>query len=328
MLVTGATGAVGPSVVAALNERGCRVRVLSLNGSPDGLFPAAVDDRRGDVAESSVVESVMQDIDVVIHMAALLHVMNPTTALREKYERINVGGTANVINSAVRAGVKRVVFVSTIAVYGDSCGEILTEDAVPRPQTFYAQTKLSAERLVLNAKTADGRALGTVLRLGAVYGARVKGNYRRLLRSLARDRFIPIGDGMNRRTLIHDRDVGKAVGLVMDTPEAAGDVYNVSDGQIHTLNEIIGTMCTLLGRRLPRISLPTGPVRFVAGCMEDVARLVGGRPFISRSAIDKYTEDMAVDSHRIQSALGFAPDFDLRAGWKLTIEEMRKNGEL
>jgi len=89
----------------------------------------------------------MQDIDAVIHMAALLHVVNPPPALREEYERVNVGGTANVINSAVRAGVKRVVFVSTIAVYGDSFGEILTEDAVPQPQTFYAQTKLSAERL-------------------------------------------------------------------------------------------------------------------------------------------------------------------------------------
>jgi len=81
-----------------------------------------------------------------------------------------------------------------------------------------------------------------------VYGARVKGNYRRLLRSLVRDRFIPIGDGMNRRTLIHDRDVGKAAVLVMNAPAAAGHVYNVSDGQIHTLNEIIGTMCNCSGR--------------------------------------------------------------------------------
>jgi len=88
-----------------------------------------------------------------------------------------------------------VLSLHTIAVYGQSDGRILTEDTPPDPETFYARTKLAAERIVLEAKGADGGQIGTVLRLGAVYGSRIKGNYQRLVQSLARGRFIPVGNG-------------------------------------------------------------------------------------------------------------------------------------
>ena len=78
--------------------------------------------------------------------------------------------------------------------------------ATLQPDTFYAQTKLAAEQIVLNARRAEGQPLGTVLRLGAVYGSRIKGNYRQLLKALAKRRFVPIGQGQNRRTLVYDRD--------------------------------------------------------------------------------------------------------------------------
>ena len=83
------------------------------------------------------------------------------------------------------AGVKRVVLFSTIAVYGQADGQVLNELSPTQPDTFYAQTKLSAEQIVLNSRGADGQQLGTVLRLGAVYGSRIKGNYERLMRALA-----------------------------------------------------------------------------------------------------------------------------------------------
>ena len=110
------------------------------------------------------------------------------------------------------------VLFSTIAVYGNSNGQILTEDTPVQPNTFYARTKLAAEKIVLNARGADGQPLGTVLRLGAVYGSRIKGNYERLVRALARHRFIPIGNGLNRRTLVYDKDVGRAAALAVSNP--------------------------------------------------------------------------------------------------------------
>lgn len=324
ILVTGATGAVGPRVVTALIDAGYQVRTLSLDSPPLGIWPKGVESLKGDVTDPNAVQSAMMGVDTVIHMAALLHIVNPSTELKDKYEKVNVGGTATVTQIAIKENVKRILYFSTIAVYGESGGQILDERTTPKPNTFYENTKLAAEKIILDAKRSDGQPLGTVLRMGAVYGSRIKGNYRQLLKALAKGRFIPIGRGQNRRTLIYDRDVARAAVLAAEHPAAAGKIFNVTDGQFHTLNEIIAVMCRTLGRRCPRISVPVAPVQFAVGVLEDSARLLGRKFPIGRATIDKYTEDIAVDGSLIQKELGFVPQYDLRAGWEETIREMRE----
>jgi UDP-glucose 4-epimerase len=328
VLVTGATGAVGPRVVSALHEAGHRVRTLSLDAPPLGAWPGGVDARLGDVTDSAAVQTAMAGVDGVIHLAALLHIVNPPPELRPRYERINIGGTENVVTAALRAGVTRLVFFSTIAVYGPSGGGVLTEDSPLRPDSFYARTKADAERIVLAARRADDVPLGSVLRLGAVYGARIKGNYRRLLLALARGRFLPIGPGTNRRTLVYDRDVAQAALVALRHPAAAGQIFNVTDGQFPTMDAIIATLCAALGRRPPRLTLPACPIRSLAGLLEDGARLFGRTAPIVRATIDKYTEDVAVDGARFCTQTGFSPNYDLAAGWRETVAEMRRFGEL
>jgi nucleoside-diphosphate-sugar epimerase len=322
-LITGATGAIGPRVVEALHHARYQIRTFSLDSPAGGLFPPHVEVVIGDVAGEAAVKSVMRGVDVVVHMAALLHITNPPTELRERYERINVGGTASVIQSAISAGVKRVVLFSTIAVYGQANGEVLDEQSPTRPDTFYAQTKLAAEEIVMSAKNVDGQPLGTVLRLAAVYGSRIKGNYEQLTRALAHHRFIPIGNGLNRRTLVYDKDVGRAAVLAVSHPAAAGRVFNVTDGGFHTLNEIIESICSALGRKPPRWSLPVGPMRVFSSLLDKGSRAMGIKPPITRELIDKYTEDIAVDGSRIQKELGFMRQYDLKTGWEETIREMR-----
>ena len=157
------------------------------------------------------------------------------------------------------------------------------------------------------------------MRLGAVYGSRIKGNYERLTHALARNRFIPIGKGLNRRTLVYDKDVGRAAALAVSHPAAVGRVFNITDGEIHTLNEIIESICSALGRKPPRLSLPVGPTRIVAGLIEKGAHTFGIKSPITRASIDKYTEDIAVDGSLIQKELGFVPQYDLKTGWEETI---------
>jgi len=111
--------------------------------------------------------------------------------------------------------------------------------------------------------------------------------------------------------------------LAVQHPNAAGKVYNVSDGHFHTLKEIIAAICQALGRTPPRFSLPVGPVRLAAGILEDAGRMIGFKSPVGRATIDKYTEDIAVDSQLIQRELGFKPQYDLIAGWQETIREMR-----
>ena len=322
VLVTGATGTIGPRVVHALYQAGYQIRTFSVDAPTVAISPQNVEVLIGDVTEKANIQSAMQGVDAVVHMAALLHIVNPLPELREKYESINVGGTATVVDAAMKAGVKRIVLFSTIAVYGPSDGCVLNEMSPTHPDTLYAQTKRTAEQIVLSAKGTDGQSLGTVLRLGAVYGSRIKGNYERLTYALARNRFIPIGSGLNRRTLVYDKDVGSAAVLAVSHSFAAGRVFNVTDGSVHTLNEIIESICSALGRKSPRLSLPVGPTRSLVGFVEKGCHAMGLTPPITREMIDKYTEDIAVDGSFIQKELGFVPQYDLKSGWEETIREM------
>lgn len=329
VLVTGATGAIGSRVVQVLNKAGSKVRTLSRNPPERGLFPEEVDVRIGDIVDAAGVRSAMRDVDVVVHLAALLHIVNPLVALRQEYQRVNLYGTATVVEAARQAGVRRIVYVSSIGVYGPSSdGRVLTEATEPRPDTFYAESKLAGENLVMAVRRPDGEPLGTVLRLGAVYGSRLKGNYYRLVKSLSAGRFIPIGRGLNRRTLIYDRDVAQAVLIAAHHPDAAGRIYNVTDGQFYTVDGIIKAICQALGRTPPRLFVPLAPLRFIISLLQDCAEYLGIRSPIIRATVDKYTEDIAVAGSRIQEELGFAPKYDLWTGWQETIYEMRQTGSL
>jgi UDP-glucose 4-epimerase len=315
-------------VVEAFRAAGHSVRTLSIDPPPARAWPDDVETLTGDVTDGSAVRAAMQGAESVIHLAALLHVENPPPALQDRYERINVGGTAAVVAAAIQAGVRRVVFFSTIAVYGRSNGRILTEDTPPCPDTFYARTKLAAEEIVLTAKDANGRPMGTVLRLGAVYGSKMKGNYRRLVHALAKGPFIPIGNGSNRRTLVYDRDVARAAVLAAVHPDAADRMFNVTDGQFHTMRSIIETLCGALDRRPPLLALPARPVRILAGFLEDCTRICGLRSPVVRATIDKYTEDMAVDGRRFCTQIGFVPQYNLAAGWRETVAGMRQSNDI
>jgi len=326
VLVTGATGALGPRIVEGIHQSGYSVRVLAIDPPAPHLFPPSTDFRLGDINDDLAVRSALADVEIVIHMAAMVHMNTISPKILALYERVNVAGTASIINASIKASVRRIVFFSTIAVYGEGHGRILDENSTPQPATPYADTKLRAERLVLSARRPDGRPIGTVLRLASVYGSRVKGNYRRLARALGRRRFIPIGSGLNRRTLVYDRDVAQAALATARHPEAAGRIYNVTDGKIHTINEIILTICEALGREAPLMRLPLGPVTSVADIFDKGNRFLRLGLLDLGLALNKYVEDMAVEGQRIVSEIGFEPKYNLRAGWKESIKEMRETG--
>lgn len=326
VLITGATGAIGPLVVEAFLTAGYSIRTLSIDPPPAGAWPEGVETLSGDITDVSAVQAAVQGVESVVHMAALLHMVNPPDHLLDLYRKINVGGTKNVVESAVKANVRRILLFSTISVYGDTDGRIVNEETLPRPDTLYGRTKLEAEKMVLAAKDKAGNPIGTVLRLAAVYGSRVKGNYRQLLMALERGWFFPIGSGWNRRTVIYDKDVAKAAVLALGHPAAAGRLYNVSDGQYHRLKEMIEAICRALGRLPPRFSLPAAPVRIAIGGFEDALKMISLAPPVTRATIDKYLEDVAVECRLIQKELGFTPGFDLTAGWEEAVREMRCPG--
>jgi nucleoside-diphosphate-sugar epimerase len=314
-LVTGATGAVGPALVRLLLEQDYRVRALVRRRCPTIPSPEAIEVSHGEIDDGNAVRNAMDGIEVVFHLAAKLHIANPGPDLRDEYKRVNVEGTRSVVRAAQHVGAQRLVFFSTINVYGSSRpGEVLDEGSPLRPDSWYAETKAEAERIVLEGTPA------VVLRPAAVYGPGMKGNYRRLAAAVRRRRFIPIGRGDNRRTLIYVNDLASAALLAGNHAGAAGQILNATDGQIHTLRQILEATYRSLGRRPPPFHVPLSAACAGARLVERAAEMVGGEPPITRSAIATLAEDVAVSGAKLKRELGFLPQYDLLGGWRETMQ--------
>ena len=327
-VVTGATGTIGPTLVERLQSAGYQVRVLARRQLQFSLFGSPVQVGVGDICDEVAVGRLMEGADVVFHLAAKLHIPDPPPELHAEYWRVNVEGTRNVVQQAMAARVRRLVYVSTVTVYGSTDGQVVDESAPPRPDTIYSRTKLEGEQVALAAQRADDRPLSVVLRLATVYGPRQKGNFQRLVQALARGRFVPVGDGRNRRTLVYVRDAVEAMLLAAEHPKAAGRVFNVTDGCIHTMRDVLTAICHTLGRPAPRLHVPLPVARAGAAGLECGFALVGRQAPLARSTLDKFVEDASYSGQRIQTELGFRPAYDLEAGWRETIAELRRNGKL
>ena len=327
VLVTGATGALGPSVIRAFNSDGWSIRTLSRTppaaGSPAAGFPHF----QADINDVDALRRAMAGAHAVVHLAALLHVFDRSARVTTEYTRVNVDGTAAVFAAAVDRSIPQVVALSSIAVYGPHAGTV-DEDTAPAPDSPYAASKLEAERLALAARSADGGPVGSVLRLAAVYGPSVKGNYERLVRALARRRFVPVGDGQNKRTLVFEDDAAQAILLAASQPAAKGLTFNVTDGEIHTVREIVAAIARALGRHPPRFRVPAQMALVGVTAMEAVFKAAGMRVPVSRGILDKYLENVAVSGELIRQTLGFEPRWTLDAGWQHTVAELQREGRL
>jgi nucleoside-diphosphate-sugar epimerase len=322
-LVTGATGVIGPQLVRRLIEDGFRVRVLARQPPALGLLPANVEVVNGSITDAEAVRQAVAGVSHVFHLAAKLHINNPSKSLAGQYRTTNVDGARNVAEAARNAGVSRVVFFSSIAVYGPTMpGQVLHESSPALATSLYGSTKREAEEILLSIRRqSDGEPLAVILRIAGVYGSRIKGNYRELVRWLKRGVFVPIGRGENRRTLVYEEDVADAALLAAVHPAAAGRIYNVTDGDVHTFREIVAVICDVLDRDPPGLHVPASLARVCARVLDSGLSLAG-RTGMAAPLVDKLVEDMAVNGRRIQDELGFRPRFDLRNGWEATIPRL------
>ena len=321
-LVTGATGSIGPKLVSALIRRGYRIRVL-VRGTDPGGFAPSVEVFKGRLEDREVLRKATSGADVVFHLAAKLHIVNPTAEQRGEYWSVNVDGTRTLVEAAERVGIRRFVYFSTIAVYGKGHQGLVFDETSPLgPDSWYSETKAEGEQIVL------AKVPAVVLRLAAAYGPDMKGNYPRLVRALARGYFVPIGNGMNCRTVVHEEDVVDAAVIAAEHPRAAGRVYNVTDGHVHSLNAVIAAVCAALGRRPPRAYVPVSLAYVMAGIVEGVWGLGGRSSPIGRTTIAKLLEDVAVLGDRAQQELAFSPQMDLLAGWNDTVAGLRRRGAI
>ena len=238
-LVTGGAGYVGSVLVEELLDTGRRVRVLDslLHGPVPSLL--SVWDRsdlefvRGDVRDPDARRQALEDVDEVVHLAAI--VGDPACSREPDEARdVNLEATRGMLREASRAGVSRFVFASTCSNYGKMNGNSLaTEDWELRPVSLYAETKVAAELEVL-AQSSNG-FVGTCLRLATVYGTSPRMRFDLTVNEFTRDVFsgrdlVVFGEQF-WRPYIHVRDVARGIVTVLDAPKdvVGGAVYNVGE---------------------------------------------------------------------------------------------------
>lgn len=306
LLVTGAAGFLGAEIVRQAATCGWRVRAA------DRRQPEAapnVESVGADILDPATLRPLLSGVAAVIHAAGITPYTAPGADER-LFHRVNVEGTANVVRAAVAAGARHVVLLSSVAVYGGSSRGPCDERTECRPSDAYGRSKLEAERTAAALVQGTPTAL-TMLRLATLFGGG-PGNVRRLAERLAQGRFFWIGDGSNRKSLIHLEDAARACLLAVDQPPAGFAVYNVAAPAI-PMREIVDALAGSLGATLPRWHVPAAAARAVRGLL-GVVPLPGGRRLPGYRLLDRWLADDLYYSGRFAAERGFAPSVSLSEG--------------
>lgn len=290
-LVTGGAGFIGSHLVDALLAAGNKVRVLDdfSSGKAAHLEGAERSGRlevtRADVRDSAAVEAAVMGVDGIFHLAALVSVPLSLAQPRRSFE-INVGGTVNVLEAARAKGVRRVVFASSAAVYGDTPGAAREDETPLRPLSPYAADKLAGEQYC----ALYGRQYGleaAALRFFNVYGRRQDpaSPYSGVISVFAerlrrRDGVTIYGDGKQTRDFVHVSDVAQAMMAAMSAGRAGFTACNIGTGKAVGIDRLLEMLAGIVGWQPPVDRQPArlGDIRHSCADIRRAHELFGYAP--------------------------------------------------
>jgi nucleoside-diphosphate-sugar epimerase len=316
-VVTGAAGFIGAHLVQALAQDGVDVRAADVQPDPGRFRLGTVRYVRVDIRDGDGMAALIEGADTVYHLASA-HL--EVTAGEQHYRAVNVEAAWGLAEACAAAGVRRLVHVSSVGVYGHVESPPAGEDAPTRPQNVYERTKLEGELAVARSAAATGLDL-IVLRPAWVYGPGCR-RMAKLIRSVRTGRFVYIGDGRNLRHPIYVSDVVDSLRLAAQAPtELSGRTYNIAGPQYMELRELVETCARVLEVPPPRHRLP----REVALAAGHAAEMVWGaarrEPPFSRRSLAFFENDNAYDIGAARRDLGFEPRVELEEGVRATVKD-------
>ena len=262
-LITGAAGFLGSSLANQLAHEGHQIRGLDdlSTGDPQALGPD-VHFTRGDMSDRPKLWTLLQEVDVVYHLAARVSVPESILYPRD-YNNVNVGGTVALMEAMRDVGVRRVVLASSGAVYGDLAEQPLKESMTPNPSSPYAVSKLAAEYYVRTIGSLWG--IETVsLRIFNAYGPGqhltashppVVPHY--LKQAQRGGTLVAHGDGNQTRDYVYVDDVVSALVAAATAPNVNGMVVNVGSGKETSISDLIKAVLDVTGSNAEVIYNPT-----------------------------------------------------------------------
>lgn len=310
VLVTGATGFVGRVLCHRLLSNGYCVRGSIQKSIRSHLLVNDV--------EPVVVEPLgsmtpwnhaLADIDIVIHLAARVHVMkDAATDPLAEFRRVNVEGTLNLARQAAEAGAKRFIFISSIKVNGDGTktGMSYTADDVPAPVDPYGISKMEAEQGLRALATETGMEV-VIVRPPLVYGPGVKANFQTMMCWLNKGIPLPLGAIHNKRSLVALDNLVDLIVTCIDHPAAANQTFLAGDGEDLSTTELLQRMAKALGRPARLVPVP-------AKLLEFGAALIGKRDIAQRLC-----GNLQVDISKAREVLGWSPPVSVDEGLRRAV---------
>ena len=305
VLVTGASGFIGRPLVAALLRAGYAVRAVTRRqvSFPDSVEVAIVPDLKNHIDWNPILRGV----DIVIHLAGMVHSKVPETAYSE-FDQVNWIATQRLADAAKEVGIDRFVYISSVrAQIGASAAHPVRELDEPCPTNQYGRSKLAAEQAI--------RAAGvpfTIFRPVVIYGPHPKGNMQTIVQ-LAWSSFpLPVADFTSRRSLLGVENLISAIIFALNNPVTIGETYLIADSQPMTIAEILTILRKILGRSLTTVYAPQVIVRLLlmmCGRTDLWSRLSG---------------NMVVDTSKLAS-VGWRPAVDTYTGF---LEMMRAEDDV
>ena len=316
VLVTGGNGFVGRHVVAALQERGDRVRVLALPGEETSwLETRGVDVRRGDVRQPETLAEPVRGVQKLIHLAAMMDVWRP---IRD-YRTVNVSGTENVCRAALTAGVRHLVHMSSSSVYGMGNGRPVDEDFPLAPfKDPYPVSKAEGDALVQHMIAEHGLP-AVIVRPDQIFGPGDHLHFAHMADRIARGRSVIVGSGRNAMPFVYVSDAVQGLLLALDNERALGRAFNITNDERLTQQELLAAIASEVGAEAPRLHLPFRALYIAGWLAERVAGLAGSgrRPPITRLGAAFFGTDNRYSIDRARRELGYRPRVGLREGVRL-----------
>jgi nucleoside-diphosphate-sugar epimerase len=304
-------------VARALVARGDEVRALVRDPAraPDLAGAELV---VGDMTDRASLAAAAEGVDRVFHCAALVG----DWLDRDEIRRVNVDGTANVLDACAGAGVSRLVYISSLAVLGTKHHHG-TDESAPYAKTgdAYSDAKIETERLV----RGDGRVETVVLRPGFVYGPGDRQFLPRLLDSLEARRFVYVGDGSKLLNVVYIDDLVDAILLAADEPNAAGEAYNVTDGTETSLRDFVTFICEESGLPQPTRSLRPRVAWSLTYALEAIAKARRAKeaPLLNRARMKFLYYNQHFSIEKAKRELGYEPRFTYRERLPPTLDWFR-----
>ena len=311
VLITGAGGFIGEHLVLRLAREGYQVRACVHRRYPEISVPSEVQVVEGDVRNRLSMKAAASGCEVIVHLAGKAHAIHEVRADEDEYHAVNVEGTRHVLDGAVAGGARKIIFFSSVKVFGESSQGCIDESASPQPAGPYGRSKWEAEQL-LNEYSARGGLISSSFRLPMVYGPSHKGNLFRMIAAIDQGRFPTLPHVKNARSMLHVGNFVYAAMLALEHAQIEQPAYVVTDEKPYAISTIYDLLRTGLGKTVPKCRVPLWMLKVGAACGDIIQTVTGRSVPVSSLILEKLIGSAWYSAEAITRDLGYCPPYSFR----------------